>query len=359
MTYFLKRSGFDRLLSVLEEQDYTCVGPQVKDGAIVFGTLSDPSQLPAGWKDKQSPGSYALQQSDLPYWFDWANGPSAVKPFTFVPEETLWQVTRDDEGHLGFKATPPKVNKMAILGVRACDLAALAIQDQHFIQGEFCDPGYQARRESLLLIGVNCTHAAATCFCVSTGDGPEIKSGYDLLLSEIEDGFIVESDSEPGQHIIQQLNLVEATQNQQEKAKQRMQQASKQQRKLSKKPNLYEKLEQSAWEEVGSRCLACGNCTSVCPTCFCNQQVEQPSLDGNSSKHQRLWDSCYNPDHSRLHGGSVRQTHAEYYRQWLTHKLSGWHEQFGRSGCTGCGRCITWCPVGIDLTEEVSKLEGA
>ena len=356
MPHFLTRTDFPDLLKALEWEGYACIAPQVRQGAIVFDTLSSVAQLPTGWQDTQEPGHYRLHQTGSPYWFDWANGASAIKPHTFAPQESLWKVVRDESGRLHFKTILPKPQKTAILGVRACDLAALALQDQHFLHGEYPDPYYQQRRENLLLIGVNCTHAAATCFCVSTGDGPAIRSDYDLLLSETADGFVLETGSERGKQLASLLPLHEASATQQATAQQRMQAATQQSRHLPEKPPLYELLQHPHWEEVGARCIACGNCTSVCPTCVCHQEVERPALDGNSSTHERLWNSCFDPSHSHIHGGAVRRTHKNYYRQWLTHKLAGWHEQFGRSGCTGCGRCLTWCPVGIDLTAEVAAI---
>jgi ferredoxin len=119
---------------------------------------------------------------------------------------------------------------------------------------------------------------------------------------------------------------------------------------------LFSNLEHPRWDEVASRCLSCTNCTLVCPTCFCSSVTEVADLSGDRVDRERQWASCFTLDHARIHGGSVRSTTASRYRQWLTHKLAGWIDQFGSSGCTGCGRCITWCPVGIDLTEEVAAI---
>ena len=356
MRHYLSKTDFPALLALLQALDYTCIAPQIRHGAIMFAPLTDITQLPQGFQDEQAPAHYRLRQTDSPYWFDWANGAAAIKPHTFAPQETLWKVMRDESGRLHFKTVLPKPDKVAILGVRACDLAALAVQDQHFLHGEYPDPYYQQRREHLLLIGVNCTHAAATCFCVSTGDGPAIHTGYDLLLSELADGFVVEMGSERGQLLAENLPLRPATADEIFTAQQRMQTATQQTRQLPAKPLLYERLNHPHWQTLGEQCLACGNCTAVCPTCFCHQTIEQPELDTSHSSHERWWDSCFNQGHSYIHGWQVRSTPAEYYRQWLTHKLTGWQEQFGRSGCTGCGRCITWCPAGIDLTAAVEAL---
>ncbi|MBF0393567.1 MAG: 4Fe-4S dicluster domain-containing protein, partial [Alphaproteobacteria bacterium] len=117
--------------------------------------------------------------------------------------------------------------------------------------------------------------------------------------------------------------------------------------------------EHPRWDEVAKRCLTCGNCTMVCPTCFCTTVDDVTDLGGTRTERVRSWDSCFTLDFSYIHGGSVRNEGSSRYRQWITHKLSSWHDQFGSSGCVGCGRCITWCPVGIDITEEVGAIRAS
>jgi ferredoxin len=119
---------------------------------------------------------------------------------------------------------------------------------------------------------------------------------------------------------------------------------------------LFSNLEHPRWQQVADRCLSCANCTLVCPTCFCSSVSDVADLSGDHASRERQWASCFTLEHSQMHGGNARPTVASRYRQWLTHKLAGWIDQFGSSGCTGCGRCITWCPVGIDLTAEVAAI---
>jgi len=239
--------------------------------------------------------------------------------------------------------------------VQACDLAALALQEAHFTDGIRDEP-FTRRRVNLLLIAVNCSHPASTCFCAATGDGPGAESGYDLVMSELDEGFLIDSGSEAGEAILADLTLEDASEDQQRRATAQLQAANDcQQRRLldgDLTQKLFANLQHPRWDEVAERCLSCGNCTSVCPTCFCHSETDVPDMDGQRSAHLREWDSCFTEGHSYIHGFVIRSDTRFRYRQWLTHKLGSWQQQYGRSGCVGYGRCINWCPVGIDLTEE-------
>jgi len=357
---FLPRASFARLLDVLTQAGYRCIGPQLRDGAIVYDRLPDVQSLPRGVHDSQAPGSYRVTQDESPRCFAWANGPQALKPILFVPREALWRAQRTAPDTLQYVETHPVATALAVIGVRACDLAALRLHDQHFLEGDHPDPAYRARRSSLLLIAVHCTHPAATCFCVSTGDGPRATQGFDLCLSELDDGYLVEAGSDAGQRILAALSLAPASTAQQHTALAETEAAARRQTRRLPSRNLrdtlFARLEHPRWQEVAARCLSCGNCTSVCPTCFCHREHDEPALDGQASAHTREWDSCFSQGHSYIHGLTIRADTRARYRQWLTHKLGGWHDQYGRSGCVGCGRCISWCPTGIDITEEVAAL---
>ena len=267
---------------------------------------------------------------------------------------------RDDAGALKFAAVMPTTPAQAIIGVRACDLAALALQDAHFLQEGRRDAHYAQRREHLFLVAVQCAEPGATCFCASTGDGPAPTAGYDIALAELAEGFVVVAGSTKGNAVLNALNLSPATPQQIKATQQQGEAAAARQTRSLPGRNLREalmsQLEHPRWNEVATRCLACGNCTAVCPTCFCHAEVDAPALNGQASQHDRIWDSCFGESHGHLHGINVRPDIRSRYRQWLTHKLATWHDQFGRSGCVGCGRCIAWCPAGIDLTEEAAAL---
>lgn len=358
---FLPHAAMQRLFDILLQAGYDIHAPTRREDSLVFAATSSSDALPWGVSDAQSPGSYRLEAGPVARVFAWANGPQALKPLLFRPDEPLWRVTRNEAGVLSFKAIEPDAPLLAVIGVRACDLAALALQDAHFL-GKAEDGYYRARREKLFLVAVNCSHPASTCFCASTGDGPVARQGFDLLLDELNEGFIVQPGSEAGRQVIRQLALAAATDEQRDVALRQSQRAAEvQQRALPSgdlQSLLFGRLSHPRWSQVAERCLACANCTSVCPTCFCHSEQDYPTLDGSASEHVREWDSCFTPGHSYIHGIVIRAETTLRYRQWLTHKLGSWHEQYGRSGCVGCGRCITWCPVGIDITEEANAICG-
>ena len=362
MEAFLPRRHLQKLINVLKRDGYDCVGPRVRDGAIVYGPLGRAEELPAGRHDEQAPGRYRLSAAGGERCFDWANGPAALKPLTFAPREVLWTVVEDERGGLRFQEELPEVRPTAVIGVRACDLAGLHLQDQHFAYQEYQDHYYNRRRRALFLVAVDCARPAATCFCHSTGDGPAATSGYDMALTELDDGFIARARSERGRAVLEELPAEAVTTARREAAAMQHEAAvAAQTRRLpgrDLKDTLFANLDHPAWDEVAGRCLSCGNCTAVCPTCFCHSEGDTTELEGRRSAHHREWDSCFSQGHSYMHSFVVRDTTLLRYRQWLTHKLGSWHDQYGRSGCVGCGRCITWCPVGIDLVETATAICG-
>jgi len=360
-THFFLRDQLQDLIDLLSAQGYRCLGPQVRDGAIVYEEFDSVEQLPKGIQDEQAPGRYRLKSVGDERLFAWTNGAQALKPLLFASREVLWRAERDSHGKLRFTEVTPEPTPTAVFGVRSCDLAAMRIQDKVFQEDKFQDSYYQARRRALFTIAVNCSHSADTCFCVSTGDGPVAESGYDLALTELEDGFLISAGSEAGERVMGQMSLQQVTDHQYYEAGQQALHARQQQRHLEMDrlpERLMENLHHERWDQVAQRCLSCANCTMVCPTCFCHKETESPSLDGAETAHLREWDSCFTPGHSYIHGQTIREQTRERYRQWLTHKLATWWQQFGNSGCVGCGRCISWCPAAIDLTEEAGVIAG-
>lgn len=362
----LDRSGLERLFEGLKAEGRTLVGPTVRDGAIIYDVLAGIESLPQGWRDEQAPGSYRLhRQAGDPRLFDHTVGAHSWKRFLHPPRESLFRVTRTPEGALRFDSLTEEPRRLALIGARACELAALAIQDRVLGTGAQADHAYQTRRAGLFIVAVQCGRAGGTCFCADMGTGPRAEAGFDLALTEILNpdgsvGWYVETGSDQGINFLNHLQTPPARTAHREAAaaiwaSTRAQMGGRMD-PVGLRELLYEKLEDTHWETLESRCLACGNCTAVCPTCYCTRTVDQNDLEDTVAERSREWESCFNPEFSHLPGGSVRGSIASRYRQWLTHKLASWHDQFDSSGCVGCGRCISWCPVGIDITAEIAAL---
>ena len=358
---FLSKEAFAQLFTVLRDHGYTVIGPTIDQEAIVYDRIHSVDDLPLGWTDEQAPGSYRLKPRDDEALFGYVVGPHSWKRFLFPPEATIAEANKTDAGWQ-FEGTTDDPPKFAFLGVRACELAAMRVQDRVFLSGAYVDPIYQRRRSRSLVIAVNCTQAASTCFCTSMRTGPQCTSGYDLVLTELASGFVIDAATAEGADILDSLETTVALIETQQEARAARQQAVQQiERRMDTtdiRDLLLSNLEHPRWSHVAERCLSCTNCTMVCPTCFCSSVKEVSDLSGEHVERQRHWDSCFNFDFSYMNGGNVRDNIRSRYRQWLTHKLASWIDQFGSSGCVGCGRCITWCPVGIDLTEEVAAIRG-
>jgi formate hydrogenlyase subunit 6/NADH:ubiquinone oxidoreductase subunit I len=365
---FLSTASLQALIDLLVGQGYGVIGPTIEQGAIVYAQIASIDDLPRGWTDVQEPAKYRLVRRDDEALFGFVVGPYSWKRFLFPPAVAVATADRTPQGwRMG---TPDeKTPKYAFLGVRACELAAIGVQDRVFLDGSYVDPIYRARREQALIIAVNCTQAASTCFCMSMGTGPRCTAGFDLALTELvgepaaENGFLIEAGSETGAAILGELTTREPTVEEMSAAEQARQRAVDQiERRLDTegiRDLLLGNLEHPRWNDVAERCLSCTNCTMVCPTCFCSSVREVSDLEGDHVERRREWESCFNIEFSYMNGGVVRNQIRSRYRQWLTHKLASWIDQFGTSGCVGCGRCITWCPVGIDLTEEVAAIRGS
>ncbi len=349
----------DALFDILRQRGYALVGPTVRDGAIVLDELQRAADLPVGWTDEQDGGRYRLRRREDDAFFGYAAGPHSWKRYLHPPTLVRWRARRENGGFQAEAEASP-APQLAFLGVRACELSAILVQDRVFLGGTFVDPAYRGRREAAFIVAVHCGAPSGTCFCASMGSGPHAPAGFDLALTEILDGnrheLVFEVGSERGATVAEALPHRAAEKPDLKDAAAVTRRASERMgRKLETEglqQLLYKRYEDPRWDEVAKRCLGCANCTMVCPTCFCATVVDETDLLGAGTERRRVWDSCFSQEFSYVHGGSVRTSAGARYRQWITHKLATWHEQFGTSGCVGCGRCITWCPVGIDITAE-------
>lgn len=362
----IDREGLQALLDILNACGFSVIGPRVRDGAIVYESVRRVADLPEGWTDRQDGGRYRLERRADRALFGYAVGPHSWKQFLFPPRQRLWRAERTGAG-FQIEEEPPFSERRALLGVRACEIRALAIQDRVFLGGGHPDRSYAERRRGLFIVAVQCGEPSGTCFCVSMEAGPKALSGFDLALTELigadSHRFLVEVGSAAGGEVLAALPHRPAGEADRREAEAVWGSAAARMGRTLDTRGIRELLqdhpEHPRWEEVATRCLACANCTMVCPTCFCSTVEDHTALTGESAERVRLWDSCFSLDFSYLHGGSVRKEVRSRYRQWMTHKLSSWFDQFGSSGCVGCGRCITWCPVGIDITEEVRAIRAS
>ena len=366
----VEKLALQSIVDRLAELGFRVVGPRVVDGAIALAELDSVDQLPIGFVDEQGGGRYELKQSETGSYFDYVVGPHSLKNYLFPSCQTVCKASKNDDG---WSIETPQLpdQPIAAIGVRSCDLHALRIQDRVFMGGEYVDEAYRARREGIFLLAVNCRRAVDTCFCHSMGTGPAVSEGADLVLTEFDDYFVVRVDSDRGRDALASTpsrrctdSEVEAFQAKPKKLEKSMRDESAAEggrpRRHLEIEGLHDllmsNLTHAQWDSVAERCIACGNCTMVCPTCFCSTVDEVTDLTGDQVQRERRWDSCFTAEHSRMHSGVVRSSTASRYRQWLTHKLATWSDQFDEIGCVGCGRCITWCPVGIDLTQEVAAI---
>ncbi|MBI4613542.1 MAG: 4Fe-4S dicluster domain-containing protein [Planctomycetes bacterium] len=360
----VRREDLGALVDALRAE-HTVIGPTVRDGGIVLSEIDGVEALPAGWTDIQDAGRYRLERRADRALFGFVLGPMSWKRFLHLPSATLWHAERKN-GTFDVRETSCEAPRFAFLGVRSCELAGISVLDKVLLGDGRFDPHYDARRRGVFVVAVQCTSPGGTCFCASMGTGPRARGGFDLALTEFlaprPHEFLVEVGSPAGASLLDRVPHRKAAPEDLRHAEELTLGAERAMPRAldmaGVREMLYSKIDNRRWGEVADRCLACGNCTMVCPTCFCTTVLDRTDLAGRA-EHTRVWDSCFTLPYSRMGPGSVRASIASRYRQWLTHKLASWSDQFGTPGCVGCGRCITWCPAGIDLTREIPALRVA
>lgn len=361
--FIIDSKELQKLLDVLLRHGYTAIGPTLRHQSIILDEITSTTQFPAGWTDEQGGGTYRLKKRNDDAWFGYVITPTSWKPYLHSPAVKFWSAKRNPKGfEVDEENTEPA--KYAFIGVRACELKAIAIQDKVFYGKDFQDSAYIRKRERAFIVAVNCSTAGHNCFCTSMESGPKVTKDFDIALTEILDGanhyFVTETGTDLGAEILHEVSALPAKEEQVRQAEKVIAQTASQITKsldtTDIKNLLNRNLENRIWDTIAKRCLSCANCTMVCPTCFCTNVEDVTDLSGDHAERWRKWDSCFSVRFSYIHGGSIRSSAKSRYRQWMTHKLGNWIDQFGTSGCVGCGRCITWCPVGIDLTEETAAI---
>ena len=360
----LDRAGVDRLIGVLKDRGYVVVGPRVREQehTISYGAISSTEDLPIGMGDEQEAAAYRLIDRDDGRLFGYAVG--ATSPMTYLQpaDAVVWAGRRNGKSFDTIELPEPP--RHAFVGVRPCELAAIAIQDRVFLGGGSQDPTYAHRREGAFFVSVDCTDPSGTCFCVSMATGPRAYGGFDISLIEVLDGddhyFLARVGTEEGADVLAAVGGNPADDAQIAVADGLVEEATGKMGRTLDTEGLKEALEESLsdpiWDELAAKCLTCANCTMVCPTCFCAAVRNRTDLTASYAERVRKWDSCFNFQFSYIHGGPLRPSASARYRQWMTHKLRSWVDQFDTYGCVGCGRCITWCPVGIDITANAAAV---
>jgi len=362
-SYVMGADGLTALVEALRQQGYRVVGPTVRDGAIVLDEISSADELPHGWTAQHEAATYRVERREDDAVFGWAVGPHSWKQELLPSRVRLWRAAARNGEAPAIEEEPPPDRPLALLGARSCDLHAIAIQDRVFLEGRYVERDYAQRRDGAFVVAVNCGEPGGTCFCASMGTGPRAETGFDLALTELTEvghRYLVEVGSERGRALVSALPVREASEDDRAAATKVTDDAVDRMGRRLETAGIQEllaaNLEHPRFAEVAERCLTCGNCTLLCPTCFCTSVEDVNDLADGSAERWRSWDSCFSTEYSYIHGGSIRRSPRARYRQWLTHKFGTWFDQFGTSGCVGCGRCIIWCPVGIDVTEELAAI---
>lgn len=367
-------TGLDSLIQRLLDDGFHVIGPIERAGSIEYAPVRHAGDLPTGLSVEQSPGRWRARHDDGHHRFGWTPAADSWKRWFFPPDDVILSVRRRD-GSFTTTPPPPPARPLALIGARDCELRALDVLDRVLADPAHPDPRYIARRAATFVVAVTCGRPSATCWCTSMGGGPRPSSGFDIVLTELDDGdrapdghrLVAEAGTDRGAALLDALGAPEATAADLNGAAGVAAAAAAGMTQRLDGASLADQLAgtdlHSHWDDVAARCLSCGSCTLVCPTCFCSRIEDRTGLavtdDGSPDveRHQR-WASCFELDHSNLVGRPVRATTADRYRQWLLHKLHTWPAQFGTAGCVGCGRCTTWCPAGIDLPREAIALLG-
>ncbi|MBA7606835.1 Anaerobic sulfite reductase subunit A [subsurface metagenome] len=295
---------------------------------------------------------------------DYLNTILSPKKIIFPQREVLLEFSTSNEEELKIKEVLPEETPSVIFGVRPCDAKALTLTDKVF-GGDFKDPYYWKRRNSTALVGLACnTPPSPNCFCLSVDGSPHSKEGLDILMTDLGDKYYAESFTKKGDNL---LNLARALfknptakdkkdlEKIQAESKKKIQRQIKDTKKIP--PKLKEMFNSSFWDEESLSCLRCGICTYLCPTCHCfDMNDEVTSSSPIKGERVRTWDNCQFPDFTMHSSGhNPRPDKAARLRQRILHKFQYFVELYKNYQCTGCGRCISKCPVGIDIIEVLEK----
>ncbi|MEM4518002.1 MAG: 4Fe-4S dicluster domain-containing protein [Sulfolobales archaeon] len=335
------------IFTQLKDLNYTVVGYKVVDNVLRLCELGSYEEIPTGVEDVQSPGNYTLTVGGF-----YRHGPDSPKKFLYPPRLTLFKVTPN------WEVVEEGLNdvRLAFFGLKPCDLASIKVLDR--VLGGV-DEFYTRVRANMAVIVENCTIPGNTCFCATMGTGPRARNSFDIAYTKINNKLVIEAGSELGLKLLNKLEVEPIDDSTYADFEATMRRASLKARANFEVDNLPELIELNigckVYIDMSKRCLGCANCNMVCPTCFCFDILDIPKIDG-SAERVRVWDGCLNYTYAQVAGGHFRPDLCARYRHFILHKFTYWIKQFGTYGCVGCGRCITWCPTGIDLRETIVQV---
>ncbi len=241
-----------------------------------------------------------------------------------------------------------EIQPRIIFGIRPCDVHALQLLDTVFNAEGAQDPYWLAKREKTTIITLGCEQPCSTCFCTSVGGSPFDRRGSDLLLTDMGDHYALEAITDRGKALVQSMPSASADQTDDVNKVQSKAEASlpKTFDSTGIRDKLYQLFSSNYWEKMQQSCLGCGVCTYLCPTCFCFDIVDEKQR----SQRVRNWDTCmFRVYTQEASGHNPRPTKLERTRQRIMHKYAYWLDNINEIGCTGCGRCVRYCPVNLDI----------
>ena len=292
-----------------------------------------------------------------------ANTKNAPKGVFFPRTEVMIRYVRTPKGTV-LKGVELEARDAVLFGVRPCDARSFVLLDLLFDQDKYKDPYYIAKREKATVVTLACTPVPYTaCFCTSVGGGPVDGTGSDVLVTDIGDAYLVEFLTPKGERLVKYFGEAKATAEAENKKETAAKEAIEQIKSViparEVKPILDVSFDHPFWDTIHKRCLACGTCTYLCPTCHCFDISDEMKYD--DGRRLRNWDSCMFPLFTKeTSGHNPRPTQKERWRQRVMHKFKYYVDNFNAVACVGCGRCVMYCPVNIDIrkiVEDISKLQ--
>ncbi|MBN2070830.1 MAG: 4Fe-4S dicluster domain-containing protein [Candidatus Krumholzibacteriota bacterium] len=342
---FIDSTDFERLLKKLSAEGELVVPVREEDTGKIHIQRVEAFPLPAGTA------------------FDGFRSVESLKGFAQHLRSVVARYPSEDMDQMEAEESFPV---FVIVGARGCDLKAMELVDSVQVEGDYTDPFYKIRRDRMLVIASDCTECGESCFCTLTGSNPWPEKGYDLTISKVGSGYLVEEGSERGAAILSENSeLFSEPREGQEKARVENREKVLAQLKSNNKDypasaEMTEKLRgvlnDELWNEESARCVECGACTNICPTCYCFLLFDQQ--DGEQFKRVMSWDSCQVTGYARMAGmGTPRPRLSDRVKHRLYHKYDYLVLSHNAVFCTGCGRCIDACSASIDMRDVFRKVK--